>query len=138
LESCLSLLSCINYIEGLGVPFFERFDNSAGALSGISYKRYYQQRCHDSNTNDMLVKEDGSLDLMRLQNSASIKCAKAAGYDWGYLTVERNCELAASFGVFTYRFLLFDFIFFFLFFYFFRFIGWLEKIFFFFCNAAGS
>jgi hypothetical protein len=27
-----------------------------------------------------------------------------AGYDWEYLIEERNCELAASFKVFTYRF----------------------------------
>jgi hypothetical protein len=31
------------------------------------------------------------------------------GYDWEYSVEERNCELAAPFGIFTYRFIFFVF-----------------------------
>jgi hypothetical protein len=34
-------------------------------LPGILYKKYYQQRCQDSSTNDVTVREDDSLELMR-------------------------------------------------------------------------
>jgi hypothetical protein len=45
------------------------------------------------------------------------------GYDWEYLIEEKNCELAASFGVFIYRFSFFVFIFSFYFFVGFFFLG---------------
>jgi hypothetical protein len=65
-------------------------------LPRISYKGYYQQKCQDSSTKDVSVKEDESLELTRFQDSVFIKCVNVAGYDWEYLIVERNCELATS------------------------------------------
>jgi hypothetical protein len=46
------------------------------------------------------VKKDESLELTRFQDSVFIKCVSVAGYNWEYLIIERNCELAASFGFF--------------------------------------
>jgi hypothetical protein len=42
---------------------------------------YYQQRCQDSSTKDVLVKEDDSLELTRFQDSAYIKCNRVVGYN---------------------------------------------------------
>jgi hypothetical protein len=66
---------------------------------------YYQQRFQDSSTEDVTVKKDDFQKLTKFQDSVWLKCVIMAGYDWEYLIEERNCELAASFGVFTYRFL---------------------------------
>jgi hypothetical protein len=59
----------------------------------------------------MTVKEDDSLELMRSQDLVQVKCVMPAGYDWEYLINKRNCELAASFGIFTYRIFFFVLIF---------------------------
>jgi hypothetical protein len=49
------------------------------------------------------VKEDDSLQLTRSQDSVCLKVAPCvAKYDWEYLIEKRNCELAASIGVFFY------------------------------------
>jgi hypothetical protein len=58
-----------------------------------------------------------------------------AGYNWEHLMVERNCELAASFGIFIYRFTLF--VIFFFFFFFLLFFVLLVKKMGFVCSAAG-
>jgi hypothetical protein len=88
-------------------------------LPRIPLKGYYQQIYQDSNTKDVLVKEDDFLKLTRSQNSVFINGVE---YDWEYLIVEKNYELVVFFGVFIYRFLLIVFIFFFLFFFLFLFL----------------
>jgi hypothetical protein len=62
-------------------------------------KKYYQQRRHDSSTEDVTVKEDDSQKLTRSQDSVCPKCVMMAGYNWECLIEEMNCELAASFGI---------------------------------------
>jgi hypothetical protein len=84
---------------------------------------YCQQRQQDSSTKDMTVKEDDSRKLNRSQDSVCLKCVMMTGYDWEYLIEEKNRELAASFGVFIYRFSFFVFIFSFYFFIGFLFLG---------------
>jgi hypothetical protein len=86
---------------------------------------YYQQRRQDSSTEDVTVKEDDFWKLKRSQDSdlAMSKYVIISGYDWKYLVEERICKLAASLGVFIYRFIFFIFSFYFYFyieFYFFR------------------
>jgi hypothetical protein len=65
---------------------------------------YYQQRRQDSNTKDVSVKEDDSLELTRSQDSVFFQGVIRAEYDWEYLIVETNCELVAFFEIFIYRF----------------------------------
>jgi hypothetical protein len=79
-----------------------------GILLGRLYIEYYQQRYQDSSTEDVTVKEDNSQKLIRFQDLVWLKCIIIAGYDWKYLIEERNCELAAFFGVFIYRFPFFN------------------------------
>jgi hypothetical protein len=78
---------------------------------------YCQQRWQDSSTEDVTVKEDDFWKLMRSQDSdlAMLKYVIISGYDWEYLVEERICELAASLGVFIYRFIFFTFPFYFYF-----------------------
>jgi hypothetical protein len=64
---------------------------------------YYQQRHQDFSTENVTVKEDNFQKLIRSQDSVWLKCVIMAEYNWKYLIEERNCELVASFGVFTYR-----------------------------------
>jgi hypothetical protein len=82
------------------------------------------------------VKEDDSRKLTRFQDSAEFNCVILPGYDWEYLIEERICELAAPFGIFTYRFISFAFNFSFYFYIEFFFLGVLiwYKI----CSTAGS
>jgi hypothetical protein len=77
---------------------------------------YNQQRQQNSSTKDVTVKENDPWNLMRFQGSVYLKCVMITGYDWEYSIEEKNCELAASFGVFKYRFSFFCFCFFLLFF----------------------
>jgi hypothetical protein len=92
---------------------------------------YYQQRQQNSSTKDVTVKENDPWKLMRFQDSVCLKCVMITRYDWEYLIEEKNCELAASFGVFKYRFSFFVFVFFFYFSIGFLFLG----VFFFFTLA---
>jgi hypothetical protein len=69
-------------------------------LPGRLYMEYYQQRHQDSNTKNVLVKEDNSLELTRSQNSVFLQSVIKAEYDWEYLIVEMNCELVVSFRIF--------------------------------------
>jgi hypothetical protein len=82
-------------------------------LSRRSSTKYYQQRRQDSSTEDVMMKEDKSQKLTRSQDSAEFSCVILPGYDWEYLVEEWICESAASFGVFTYRFIFFVFSFYF-------------------------
>jgi hypothetical protein len=94
---------------------------------------YYQRRRQDSSTEDVTVKEDETWKLTRSQDSVCLKCVMMAEYDWEYLVEEWICELAASFGVFTYRFKFFVFPFYF--YMGFSFVGvliWYKN-----CSAAG-
>jgi hypothetical protein len=104
-----------------------------GILPGISYKECYQQKYQAFNIKDVLVKEDDFLELMRSQDSVFIKYVNVIIYNWKYLIIERNCELAASFGVFYIDFFYFLFFIFgfFSFFFFFFFIGWKNYFFYF-------
>jgi hypothetical protein len=56
-------------------------------LPGISFNGYYQKRCQNSSTKNVSVKEDGSLKLIKLQDSIFIKCVNVAEYNWEYLFV---------------------------------------------------
>jgi hypothetical protein len=84
-----------------------------GILSRKSSTEYYQQKRQDSSTENVTVKEDESQKLTKSQDSAEFSCVILSGYDWEYLVEEWICELAASFGVFTYRFIFFVFSFYF-------------------------
>jgi hypothetical protein len=57
----------------------------------------------------MTVKKDDFQKLIRSQGSAEFSCMILSEYDWEYLVEERICELAASFGFSTYRFISFTF-----------------------------
>jgi hypothetical protein len=94
-----------------------------GTLSRRSYMKYCQQRQQDSSTKDVTMKEDDSQKLNRFQDSVCQKCVMITGYNWKYLIEEKNCELAASFGIFTYRFSFFCLYFFFILLYRFFFLG---------------
>jgi hypothetical protein len=50
-------------------------------LSEILYKKCYQQRCQDSSTKNVPVKENNFLKLTKTQNSVSIKCVSVAKYN---------------------------------------------------------
>jgi hypothetical protein len=109
-------------------------DDEKGTLPGKSSMEHYRQRHQDSSTEDVMVKEYDSQKLTRFQDSVWLKCVIMAGYNWEYLIEERNCELVASFGVFTYRFLFssFKFSYFYIGFSFLRVLIW-YKI----CSTAG-
>jgi hypothetical protein len=106
-----------------------------GTLSRRLNMEYYQQRRQVSSTEDMTVKEDDSQKLTRSQDSVEFSCVILPGYDWEYLVEERICELAASFGIFTYRLIFFTFNSFSYFYIGFSFLGvliWYKN-----CSAAG-
>jgi hypothetical protein len=71
------------------------------------------------------VKEDDFWKLKRSQDLdlAVLKYVIISGYDWEYLVEDRICELAASLGVFIYRFIFFIFSFYFYFYIDFTFLG---------------
>jgi hypothetical protein len=121
-----SLVICNFYLESLGALFGNYFIVWRIQFE-ILPKGYYWQRKQDSSTKDVTVKKEGSLKLIRLQDSVFFKMCRVAGCNWKYLISGMNCKLAVSFGV---NYIDFFFFFFFI----------LDQLFYsekyFFCSAA--